>query len=119
MLTWPIVILSPASPPPEQRQHRRYPIYLDLKYKLLKVGIVRRTGSGRTLNISSQGLLFESEGAFPQRSEIALEINWPFLLDGKRDLKFIVRGHVLRSEGKKTAVRFRSYDFRTSKRVAN
>ena len=78
--------------------------------------MVKQIGSGRTLNISSRGVLFEGEPPLSERAEIVLEMTWPFLLDGIRKLKFVVRGRIVRSDEKGTAVRFTNYDFRTSRR---
>src|SRR5712692_5571944 len=107
-----------AVPRPDHRLHSRYPIRLDLQYNLLKHGLVKRTGSGKTLNISTGGIFFTSEYPLPEQSVIALEMNWPILLDGACPLKFVVRGRIVRSGTTGTAVRVRSYDFRTSKRSA-
>src|ERR1700680_3964711 len=111
MFAGPVVAPSPH----DQRRYRRDPIRLEVQYKLLRFGMVKRTGSGRTLNISSHGVLLESEPLLPERGEIVLEREWPFLLDGTRQLKFVVRGRIVRSDGKATAVKFRSYDFRTKR----
>ncbi len=107
-----------ATPRPDRRLHTRYPIRLDLQYKLLNQGVVNRTGSGRTLNMGTGGIFFESKRPLPHDDEIDLEMTWPVLLDGVCPLKLIVHGRIVRSDNKGTAVRVRSYDFRTSKRSA-
>ncbi len=101
----------------DRRRFGRYPLRLDVQYEiLLNAGRVRRTGSGRTLNISRHGMLFESDRPMPERGEIALEVGWPCLLDGIHRLKIIIQGKIVRSNGTTTAVRFGSYDFRTCRR---
>lgn len=111
-----VALLSSAEP--EQRLYRRYPIRLELQYKMRKLGLVKLTGSGRTVNISRGGVFFESDRPLPEHGEIDLVVNWPFLLDDACPLKLIVRGRIVRSDKKGSAVRMRSYDFRTSKRSA-
>lgn len=107
-----------AAPAPfERRQHRRYALRLDVQYRFLNSRTIEgRTGSGRTLNISSHGLLFETDAPLPDRGEITLDVRWPFLLDNAHHLKFVVRGWIVRSEANATAVIFRSYEFHTRKR---
>src|ERR1700730_4651056 len=103
----------PSIPPThdEHRLHRRYPLRLYVHYKLLDRDVVTQTGTGRTVNISTEGILFESDRPLPDRGEIVLELAWPALLDGVRRLKFVVRGRIVRNEGKAIAVRFTAYDF--------
>jgi len=106
-------------PRADQRLRTRYPIRLDLEYSLLIHGLVRRTGSGRTLNLSSDGVFFETNGPLLEHREIRLVLDWPCLLDGICHLKLIVRGRVVRSDRTGTAVRMKSYEFHTSKRPAH
>lgn len=96
---------------PDRRQHFRYPLNLEVQYRLPD----KRAGLGKTLNISSGGIFFKTSGPLPQRSQIHLAIDWPFLLDGVCHLKLMVRGQVVRSDAKATAIKVSSYEFRTSK----
>ena len=121
----------PAAPPvkdaialiedarPDQRLQTRYPIRLDLEYSLLINGLVKRTGSGRTLNLSSAGVFFETNGPLLEHREIKLVMDWPCLLNGICHLKLIVRGRVVRSDRTGTAVRMKSYEFHTGKRPSH
>ena len=102
----------------EQRVHCRYPIKLDLQYKLPGSRDSNTSGFGRVLNISSGGVFFECKQSLPLRVPINLILKWPVLLDGVCPLKLLVRGHVIRSDPAGVAVRIVSYDFRTSKRPA-
>jgi len=97
----------------ERRRHRRYPLRLEVRYKLLHVGHTVQTGSGRTVNLSTGGVLFEVDRALPLRNEIMLDIAWPALLDGVQHLKVVASGRVVRSEGRTVAVRIRTFEFRT------
>jgi hypothetical protein len=101
--------------PEEHRLHRRYPIRLHVHYKLLDREVVTQTGTGRTVNISAQGILFEGDHPLPDRGDIVLELAWPALLDGVRRLKLVVYGGIVRSEGTAIAVRFKVYDFHTKR----
>jgi hypothetical protein len=101
--------------PEDRRRHRRYPIRLNVNYKLFHLGHVEQTGSGRTANISTGGALFETDRSLPGRGEIVLEIAWPARLDRVGRLKLVVRGRIVRNEGNAIAVRFTAYDFHTKR----
>jgi hypothetical protein len=81
---------------------------------LLSKGRVERLGFGKTLNVSSGGVLFEAKGALPADSPIEILMNWPFLLDGVCSLKLVIRGSVVRSDSQLVAVRTRLHEFRTA-----
>ena len=104
----------PVVVPLEQRSHQRYPLQLEMQYKLLNRGTGRRSGSGSTLNISSGGVLFAAEESLPSGSPIELMLNWPFLLEGVCPLKLIMRGHIVRCEGNEVAIASRHHEFRTA-----
>jgi len=99
--------------PKERRARNRYPISLEVEYSLLNGARIERFGFGRTLNISSKGILFEAEDALPTGRLIQLAMKWPFLLDGKRALRLHMRGTVIRSDTKYAAVEMAHYEFRT------
>jgi len=100
---------------PEQRLHRRYPIKLDVQYELLSGCPVTCFGSGRTLNISSGGVFFETKGDLPIRGLIKLIMDWP--LEGTANLKLIVQGRIVRRDATGTAVKMTRHKFRRSKRL--
>src|SRR5215469_2930188 len=85
----------------ERRANRRYPVALGLQYKLIVKGRIQRIGFGRTINISSRGVLFESEEAMPTRGRMELVLNWPVPLQGVCALNLIMRGRILRTQVKK------------------
>ncbi len=98
----------------DQRLHQRYPIALKVEYKLLKKGRVDRLGSGRTMNISSGGILFEADNPLPTHSQVELAVEWPFLLEGVCALKLVMRGRIVRSDTKGIAVQIQHHEFRTA-----
>jgi len=98
----------------DQRLNRRYPLALEIEYKLLRKGRVERLGLGRTLNVSSGGVLFEAKEALPAGSSVELLMHWPFLLEGVCPLKLVIHGSVVRSDGKGVAVQSKHHEFRTA-----
>jgi hypothetical protein len=100
----------------EQRSKHRYPITLDLQYRLLKQrGQGSRVGYGTTLNVSSGGVLFETDQQLPAKGAIELAIEWP-MLQGVYGLKLLMRGHIVRSntQTKRTAIRIEYHEFCTA-----
>ncbi len=86
---------------------------VELEYKLLDGKKVLKTGVGRTLNLSSSGILFESQEALPTGTSIRLAIEWPARLDNRVGLTLCVMGRTVRSAGTCTAVEILSHEFRT------
>jgi len=107
-------IVSPAERPTERRSKRRYPIHLEVQYKLLKHRRVERLGGGRTLNISSGGVLFEADGLLNTTGPIELALSWPFLLHGSCNLKLVIRGRIVRTNNRAIAIRAEFHEFRTA-----
>jgi hypothetical protein len=70
-------------------------------------------GFGRTLDMSSGGILFTTESVLPHGRMVELSVNWPVLLDGACPLKFVAVGRVLRSDGFSAVVRIEKYEFKT------
>ena len=97
----------------DRRLHRRYPIALDVKYKLSR-GRTARFGNGTTRNLSSRGVLFMADDALPAGSPVELTLNWPVLLEGVCPLKLVLRGLVVRSDWRGVAVRTRDHEFRVA-----
>ena len=108
------ILLSKRKGGSDQRLRKRYSIALELRYKLLNKGRVERLGLGRTLNISSSGVLFEANDLLPAGGTIELAINWPFLLGAVINLKLVMRGRVVRTDAKTIAVKVEHYEFRTT-----
>ena len=100
----------------DRRVNRRYPIALELQYKLLNRGPVEQQGVGRTRNISSGGVLFETDAILPTTGPIELAINWPFLLNGTCNLKLVMRGRIVRcgTNPKVIAVKAQYHEFHTA-----
>jgi hypothetical protein len=103
----------------DRRLRRRYPIVLNLEYRMLSGSQVLRAGSGATVNLSSSGVLFQCQHPLPAQAYVELRIDWPFLLNGVLRLHLKVQGCVVRSDGKGTAIHTWSYEFRLcSTRIA-
>jgi len=98
----------------DQRVSRRYPISLQVEYKLFRKGRVEHFGLGKTLNVSSGGVLFEANESLPTGSVVEILMHWPFMLEGVCPLKLVIHGSIVRSDSKGVAVRTKHHEFRTA-----
>jgi len=98
----------------DQRSHQRYPIELEMEYRLLNKGRAEHLETGKTRNISSGGVLFEALGSPPAGSMIELMLSWPFLLEGVCPLRLVMRGRIVRSDGRGIAIQSSYHEFRTA-----
>ena len=97
----------------DRRGTGRFPLREGVRYRLLHSKGNPVSGSGRTLNIGSGGILFSTEEMLPVGRSIELSMDWPAQLDGNCPLKFVAIGRVIRSEARQAAVRIERYQFRT------
>ena len=98
----------------ERRASRRYPIEQDAAYKVLNYrAAAPEAGVGRTLDISSGGVLFVTEQRLRTGKRLELSVNWPAMLDGGCPLKFVAVGRVVRAEERRAAIQIEQHQFRT------
>jgi hypothetical protein len=95
----------------DRRSSRRYTITADLEYRVMSDQEVIRTGSGRTVDLSNGGILFESDEGLPVGCEIEVSIAWPVLLDNEVALNLCVSGRVSRSSDGKNAIKITNHEF--------
>jgi PilZ domain len=98
----------------DPRAHRRYPISLSVHYKLVGNGPGDLWGSGQTLNLSTGGAYLECADALPPKGPIELVMSWPFLLEGVCPLNLVMRGRIVRVDGRCIAVQAQHHEFRTA-----
>jgi PilZ domain len=97
----------------DRRDDRRYSIELDLRYKVIARTRVQLNGAGRTLNMSSGGILFNTDQSLPLGAFVELSIHWPVLLQNTCPLTLLVVGRVVRFENSTVAVKISRYEFMT------
>ena len=96
----------------DRRAERRYELELEIRWKLLHRRRVLDNGTGRTRDLSSHGILFETGCAVPLGAHLEVEVSWPALLHGVRPLKLMAAGRVVRSDAACTAIRVMQHEFR-------
>jgi hypothetical protein len=99
----------------ERRGSNRFLVQEELRYRAVDSAADKVFGVGRTLDMSSSGILFTSDGSLQPGRTIELSVNWPARLDGRCALKLVAVGRVVRSGNRCTAIRIDRYEFRTRK----
>lgn len=98
--------------PAERRRAARFAIEQDVRYKVLSRGAVE-VGMGKTINISSSGVLFTTDRVLSPGERLELAMNWPAQLDNHCPLKLVTAGRVIRSQSHLAAMAIERYEFRT------
>ena len=107
---WSAEVLAPAAD--DRRSHSRFPLHLPLQYWFAE-GRTVVPGHGRTVNISSSGILFRSDAGLAAGREIEISIEWPAPLDDAVGLRLRITGRTVRRQDDCTAVILGRYEFRT------
>ena len=103
--------LDPAA---ERRASRRFAIEQEVLYKILDHrAAVSESGTGKTLDISSGGVLFETGQPLRSGKRVEVSVNWPAQLDGGCPLKLVAVGRVVRAEEACAAMHIEQHEFRT------
>ena len=97
----------------DRRQSDRFPIEREVRYKILNKRSGEETGDGKTVNISSSGVLFSSDQILLPGRRLELSISWPAQLNNRCALKLVARGRVVRFEAGLAAIEIQQYEFRT------
>lgn len=95
-----------------RRNAPRYPIHEVVEYRVGRKRAALR-GTGKTVDISSSGMLFTAQHRLPVGQMVEVAVNWPVLLDGVCGLKLVAAGVVIRANEEAVAVRISRYEFRT------
>lgn len=104
---------SPDISNTERRRSSRFPIERELRYKTLNQRTEALAGMGRTLNISSSGVLFTSDHDLPVGTRLEVSISWPAQLNDKCLLNLVARGRITRHTQGQLALQIQQYEFRT------
>lgn len=106
---------NPEYGPKDRRLARRYPISCELQYRNLNWG-PQELANGKTLNISSNGMLLAIDRVLFPGANVEVRVSWPAKLDERLNLTLVVFGEVVRVGSEvatQVAVRIGRYEFRT------
>jgi c-di-GMP-binding flagellar brake protein YcgR len=111
--------LSPVSNRGTDRRFTsRFPVQQEVRYRVLQARTVTKTGTGKSLDVSSGGILFTTTEHLPTGRMVEIAMSWPARLHGTCPLQFVATGRVVRSDGGTAAVRIQRYEFRTRSAAA-
>ncbi len=98
----------------DRRGADRFPIEREVRYKILSRKTTEsENGTGLTVNMSSNGVLFTTDRYLLPGRRLEVSISWPAQLNSKVALKLVARGRVVRSEEGRAAIEIHQYEFRT------
>jgi len=98
----------------DRRHSDRFPIEREVHYRVLNKRSGDEQGDGKTVNMSSAGILFTTEEMVLPGRRLEVAINWPAQLNNKCALKLVARGRVVRFEDGRAAMEIQQYEFRTA-----
>ena len=97
----------------ERRRSDRFAIERELRYRALNKRGGEEAGEGKTLNMSSSGVLFTAAQILRPGRRVELAISWPAQLNNKCALRLVARGRIVRFENGVAAMEIQQYEFRT------
>ncbi|HYL74984.1 MAG TPA: PilZ domain-containing protein [Bryobacteraceae bacterium] len=96
----------------ERRSAERYAIQRDVRWRLKSKRTREAPAAGRTVNISSSGVLFTTSTFALPGIVVEVAISWPVPTDGDGELQLIARGRLTRCKDGFAAVHFQQREFR-------
>ena len=96
----------------ERRANNRMDIKQEVRYKVLN-GKSSVKGTGKTIDMSSGGLLITTDSPLTEGDQVELAISWPAQLDGVLPLKLVVFGRVVRADETQAAIILERHEFKT------
>lgn len=82
----------------ERRASKGYSIERTIHYRVVGHGPVGASGSGKTVNVSSGGVLIATDRVLSPGWRVEVEVDWPFQVADKVSRKLVVMGQTVRSE---------------------
>jgi hypothetical protein len=96
-----------------RRSADRFPMDREIRYRVLERKSSEPFRLGKTINMSSNGVLFTTDRFLNSGGYLELSISWPAQLDSKIAMKLMARGRVVRTDQNSAAVQIHQYEFRT------
>jgi c-di-GMP-binding flagellar brake protein YcgR len=111
-------VALPQTREADRRRSDRFSIEREIRYRALNKRGGEESGEGKTVNMSSSGVLFTTTQILRPGRRIELAISWPAQLNNKCALKLVARGRIVRFENGLAAMEIQQYEFRTQGAVA-
>jgi hypothetical protein len=121
-MNWPVALPGAGVRSEREKNDRRaadrFPIEREVRYKVLNRKNADEIGFGKTINMSSNGVLFTTDQYLLPGRRLELSISWPAQLNSTVALKLVARGRVVRCEEGKAAIEIHQYEFRTASQAS-
>ena len=101
------------TPDADRRRSDRFAIEREIRYRALNKRGGEEAGEGKTVNMSSTGVLFTAGQILRPGRRIELAISWPAQLNNKCALKLVARGRIVRFDNGLAAMEIQQHEFRT------
>jgi hypothetical protein len=105
--------VGPTQQEADRRRSDRFVIEREIRYRALNKRGGEEAGEGKTVNMSSSGVLFSAPQILRPGRRIELTISWPAQLNNKCALKLVARGRIVRFDSGLAAMEIQQYEFRT------
>ncbi len=102
-----------APPSKERRSGVRVPLACATRYETGSPGH-KKTGTGRTIDMSSSGIFFTTQSSLRRNTRVALRIPWPVRLDDNVPVELFAGGKVVRTEQSRAALQYEQIAFRVA-----
>ena len=93
----------------ERRRKDRFSFVTSLQYRMRRD--TKWEGCGRTANMSAAGILIVADRAFQPGAQIEISLEWPGLYHNAERMRLVVSAAVIRSQGRRTALRILQHEF--------
>lgn len=105
--------------PEDRRSADRFPIEREVRYRPLSMRKgVDEPGTGKTINMSSTGILFQTDRMLLPGHRLELAVSWPAQLNNTCPLKLVAKAKVVRTvSDTMAAVEILQYEFRTQSKA--
>ena len=97
----------------DRRRSDRFSIEREVRYHALNKRGAEEAGEGKTINMSSSGVLFTTGQILRPGRRLEVSISWPAQLNSKCALRLVARGRIVRFENGMAAMEIQQYEFRT------
>lgn len=107
--------IGPQASFADRRGSSRFPIDRAVRFKILSRKETPEPGRGRTINMSSSGILFTTDRDLTPGRRVEVAVSWPAQLNQSCPLQLVARGRIVRTEPGKAAVEIQQHEFRTAR----
>ncbi len=99
----------------DRRASNRFPIERAVRFKVLSRKDSPEPGRGRTINMSSSGILFTTDRELTPGRRVEVAVSWPVHLNQSCPLQLVARGRVVRAEPGKAALEIQQHELPTAR----